>query len=337
MRWAAAIATLSLTLGAQGQNERVESLLRAIAEGGFIDRELATRELEAGAGVTLVDLESVLRRSDLSLEQRRRLSHAAERRFMLEPRAAMGISLGPVLDLGLQITGTTPGFDAAEKLRAEDIIASIGDLEIREQLDLQVAIISREPGSVVPVRVVRGGELLELELRLGSWSDLGPNAPLNPDTLARCWAYRSRSYAGAAQPPAIPSLGLPPGFGLDRALDGLPPGEPAELVVGGRPRHPPGRAAGLDMNRRLSSSPEDREQDYLELLTARLAELNASADSLRARIAQQAQFRDASRQRGDERHSQEYQRQIDEHERMLESVLSEIQRVNSERRRLSEP
>lgn len=337
MRRAAFIAAALLSCGAWAQTERVDALLLSIAQGGFIDRELATRELESGAGVRLVDLEGALRRADLSLEQRRRLYHAAERRFMLEPRAAMGISLGPVLDLGLQITGTTPGFDAAEKLRGEDIIASIGDLEIREQLDLQVAIISREPGSVVPVRVVRGGELLELELRLGAWSDLGPNAPLNPDTLARCWAYRSRSYAGAAQPPAVRSLGVPPGFGPDRAAGGLPPEEQADLVMGGRPRHPPGQAAGLDMNRRLSSSPEDREQDYLELLTSRIAELNASADSLRARITQQTQFRDASQRRGDERHTQEYQRQIDEHERMLESVLSEIQRVNSERRRLGEP
>ncbi|MEO1512118.1 MAG: PDZ domain-containing protein, partial [Planctomycetota bacterium] len=144
----------------------MDELIAALGSPRFVERELAAHALQNRNDVTLADLEAALLVDELSLEQRRRLSAAAKLRFETEPRAAMGITLGQMTDLGLPITGTTEGFDSTNWLRGGDIITSIDGVDIRSLEDLQVSIIANAPGARVPVRFIREGAAMEAEVEL---------------------------------------------------------------------------------------------------------------------------------------------------------------------------
>ncbi len=288
--------------GAVAQPDRsVGALIEQLDSPGFVERELATDDLLSLPEIALADLEAALTVDDLSLEQRRRLTRAARLRFLTEPRAAMGITLGPVNELGLQINGTTRGFDASNKLQAEDVITSIDGVAIRSLADLQVSIVANEPGAVVPVQYIRGGAAAETQLMLGSWRDL-PQAGVSPqpEVLELAWLHRSRDYRSLTEPGVVRTLGTP----QVGAPSGLPGGSRRGIrrdkpVAGGEARDGAARAVGIDVGRRLSPRLDERGTDFAGLVASTVRDLEARAQQKRDRIARLERDLERARQRGE--------------------------------------
>ncbi|MEO1583850.1 MAG: PDZ domain-containing protein [Planctomycetota bacterium] len=336
------IVAAACSLAAVGQQSELSSAERSIDElvasldsPSFVDRELAMRALQAGEGIALESIEAALIAGDLSVEQRRRLMQAARRRFWTSPRAAMGIVLGDVTDLGLQIQGTTAGFDAAEMLEAGDIIASIDGVAIRSLGDLQVAIVANAPGEVVPVVYLRDGAREESDIRLGSWGALGSgDARPRVEVMELAWAYRSRAYGPLVTAQPVPSLGVPP---RGEASD-LPAGARRGVrrdrpVAGGEARDGAADAAGIDVGRRLSAQQSDRRIDFASLVAARLRELEDRARSKRDRIRLlEADLARAEQQNDEDQISRATQR-IEDQRRELRVLDAEIERYRFVRSR----
>lgn len=296
MRCAALAISVLWVWPALGQNaDRSRELVEELASESFVTRELAEDELQSDPTLTLEDLERELGRDDLTDEQRLRLLKAASVRFAIEPRAAMGIDLSTEpSELGVRIDGTIAGFDSAEKLRANDIIAVIGDIEIRSQMDLQAAIVSRSPDEVVPVEVVRGAERLTFDIRLGPWSALSARGSVAQPSIETAWRYRSRGYAGKGEPEVIDFDADPmawnaaavrpwntQGGGRGAGGEALRP----LVVVGGEARPRPGSLAGVRLDRPLAPSARGRASDFPPMLRQELikAELDLAHTEERIR------------------------------------------------------
>ena len=295
------VACVLMASVAAAQPATVDELIAALDSPGFVDRELATHALQNLPTVTLAELEAALTVDALSLEQRRRLSAAAKLRFLTEPRAAMGITLGQISDLGLPITGTTEGFDSVNKLRGGDIITSIDGLEIRSLTDLQVSIIANAPGTVVPVRFIRDGGAMETALELGAWRDL-PQASSRPqlEVLEMAWRHRSRAYRALTEPETVPTLGEPVAGGPSALPGGSRRGVRRDTVVaGGEARDGATRAVGVDVNRRLSPKLDERDADFAGLVAATLLDLEERAQRQRDRIARLAVDVERAKSRND--------------------------------------
>ena len=336
-----AIGAAALVGASRGQDAVPAELLARLDEGGFVERELATRELETSPSFTLGDLETMLENPDLTPEQRRRLTGAARRRFFIEPRAAMGIMLGAMTDLGLTINGTTPGFPSTRVLRAEDIITVINHVGIRSTADLQVAIISASPGDVVPVEFIRNNRTQQAELELGSWADLGGQPAPSYDVLLLAWQQRTRQRRDTIDPPGVPGLLLERLPGAGEGEPSLPGAElPRETrrerpVIGGEPRDAAARAAGIALNRRLSQSAEERGSDYSRQLSEKLLDLEQRASDTRKRLEIARANLARSRERGDQRRIDDYQAQVDQHTRVLRLIEDNIRRAEAARDRVS--
>ena len=143
---------------------------------GLADRDRASSELCAAilacdlsglphvARLVEVSLADLAGRSDLSIEQRRRIVAALRERFMNTPRAAMGISFSPRGDAGVEVMQLTPGFPAAEQgaLQVGDVIVEIAGESVEGISDRQARqdrlrelIVSHDPGERVMLKVVR--------------------------------------------------------------------------------------------------------------------------------------------------------------------------------------
>lgn len=320
-------------LGSAGQSadEQVAELIAALDSESFVERELATNELRSRRTISLEDLEAALTVDELTLEQRRRLTMAAQIRFMTEPRAAMGITLGPVTEIGLRIEGTTRGFDAAEKLEPGDVISSIDGVEIRSLTDLQVSIVSNAPGAVVPVEYVREGVRGEVDVQLGSWGDL-PRTQGSPqrEVLMLSWLHRSRAYRSMTEPAAVPALGAP----VSGAPSSLPGGARRGVrrdrpVAGGEAREAAPQAVGIDVGRKLSSRLDERATDFAGLVASTLRDLEERAEQKRDRIARLERDASRAKERGDLEALDEYQERRDRLYRELGILLDQIDRYQS--------
>jgi len=321
-------------LGATAQESvTVEQLVEQLASESFVDRELAADELEYNAAISLDLLENQLARSDLGAEQRLRLYRAAMIRFVTEPRAAMGVNLSrEVNELGLRITGTVEGFDSINKLQNGDFISEINHWPIRATVDLQVAVISRSPGEVVPIVVVRGEQRFTADIELGAWSDLPNTGALQRSALQAAWLHRSRGYA---------QLGLPEVIDYDAELEAWEAaankswtgptlrrdssGAPLRqmVIVGGEARPRPGALAGVTLDRPLSRSARGRASDFPPMLRAHLTKAEMEIVAMQERI-RRAQLQLEIYQRNGAR-----RQQIEQATSQLESfqmALAELQR-----------
>ncbi len=286
------------SLPAAGQSaDRIARLMQDLDSPSFVTRELAEDELEFDRSLTLDMLEEQLRRDDISQEQRIRLLKAASMRFSSEPRAAMGIQLSSEInELGLKINGPVEGFDAMGKLQANDIVSVIGELPIRSSADLQAAIISRSPGEVVPVEIVRAAERLTIDIRLGAWSELSTPGGIPRASVEAAWVYRSRDYAGKDEPEIIDfdvdinawnAAASRPWGGQGPRRDSGVAIRPM-IVVGGEARPRPGAMAGVRLDRPLAASARGRASDFPPLLKQELikAEIDIIATQERIRRLQ---------------------------------------------------
>jgi S1-C subfamily serine protease len=85
-----------------------------------------------------------------------------------------GTYLGSVPDFspverGVKLSGVTPGSPADKAgVRAGDIIVGMGQLEVADLQGLTDALRAHKAGDIVPLRLIRDGKALALEVTLGS-------------------------------------------------------------------------------------------------------------------------------------------------------------------------
>lgn len=196
-----AVSTVAL---AQPRSDTVTQLLAQMNSDRLADREASERSMAQLPGLTLSQIERLAGDPARSPEQLHRLRQVARRLFDTRPLAGMGVQFQGFSDEGVIIGDTIDGFPAKGVLVPLDTIFSCNGEPMRTQDDLRWAILSRDPGDVVQLGVTRGTTNLELEVRLGTFTDL-PNAirPTSVD-LAFAFAVRWQRVVGEPLSNAIP-------------------------------------------------------------------------------------------------------------------------------------
>ncbi|HZW10832.1 MAG TPA: PDZ domain-containing protein [Phycisphaerales bacterium] len=255
----------------------IEQLLARLDDPIFSVRERATFDLANRDDLTLGRAEQMLADPGLSPEQRLRLSAAALALFMRGPRPAMGISfaLGGEPDAAV-VEQPQAGFHAAEVLRHNDRVLEADGVPITDQPTFRALILSHAPGDTMPLKIMRDGAELEVEVRLGSFADLRTGAPRGGDLLSAWRMRRARGAGGAASDPIVPEAGA---RGPEARIPGretpewravfASPDAPDTLVIGGQARQSADLSltelAGLDAARTRIVEAGARGQDDLEL------------------------------------------------------------------------
>lgn len=204
-------------------------------------RESAQAVIETLDGGMLPAIERALTDNSLDVEQRQRLVRAGADVFARSPRAAMGIQFGGPSQDGVVIQNTVDAgdFDAQIKLAANDIILEAGGEPMKGMDDLRIAIISRDPGEVVPLKVMRSGEVIEVAVELGSFANL-TTARIDSATVQRSWAARlARRGVGVDVPTLSFVDGASPDAGVAR--------EPRDIEAGAAVRDQAGRGSGRQL------------------------------------------------------------------------------------------
>jgi len=329
-----------VALPADGQDaDRVRKLVDDLNSLSFITRELAEDDLEFDRSLAFEELEDQLRRDDLTQEQRIRLLKAASVRFTSEPRGAMGIQMADVNELGLRISKSIEGFDAFNKIQVNDIIAKIGELPIRSTTDLQAAIISRSPGDVVPVEIVRGAERITVDIELGAWSQLSTPGGIPRGQLESGWIYRSRDYAGKDEPEVIDfdadlnawnAAAMRPWGGQGSRRETGEPIRPM-VVVGGEARPRPGAMAGVRLDRPLAASARGRASDFPPMLKQELTKAEIDIIATQERIRRlQVQLEVYKQNGSNPRQIQQVEAQITEFEQIMDELNRRADRLRQE-------
>lgn len=229
----------------QAEGAAQRSLDAVIADLGapeFEVRERASAELR-DRGATLEELEGLLvggGGDKLSPEQRARVSEVAREVFSQSPRAAMGVSFGLLRGFEapaspLTISNVFEQFPSSRVLKAGDDLVAVAGVSVRGLtatgglgMDcVRPYIICHDPGDVVKMTVIRGGEEVTLDVPLGRFSNLpvagGNMEQLASADLAAAWKLRLGSRAGALanvlQAPVLPALEDRLAGAIDRELN----------------------------------------------------------------------------------------------------------------------
>jgi S1-C subfamily serine protease len=73
------------------------------------------------------------------------------------------------VERGVKLSGVTPGSPGDKAgLRAGDIVVGMGTHDVADLQGLTDALRAHKPGDTVPLRVIRDGKSLTLEVTLGS-------------------------------------------------------------------------------------------------------------------------------------------------------------------------
>lgn len=180
----------------QPDESAVQDAIARLDSDSLADRESAELALATMPGLRLASLERMARELVLSPEQVLRLRQVGRRLFDGRGLAGMGVQFAGFGPDGVQIQDTIEGFEAAIKLRPLDIIQTVQGKRVSTQDDLRWEILSREPGEVLRLGVLRDGQSLTIDVALGLFEDL-PNAqrPTSTD-LARAFAERWERNVG---------------------------------------------------------------------------------------------------------------------------------------------
>ncbi len=225
--WAQALqAPAPESLEAPMEPAPLAEVMERLGSERVADRELASFEL-LNPGYTEAELLAYLSQG-LDPERANRLRAALYDRFKRADHAAIGITFNTRDTAGPRIVGpedggpaVRPDFPAgrAGLLREGDLLLEIDgvkfvtrtrgeDGEVVEQgeadpsegtvtnstLGMRMVILSRRPGETVPMRLLRDGQEIEVEVELGAWSSLGNsfNARVHEDEYRAAWEHRLR-------------------------------------------------------------------------------------------------------------------------------------------------
>jgi len=159
--------------------------------------EALTRQVLRPSFVNTSMIHRLIADPDLSPEQRARLILVDRASFAQGPRAAMGIRFANSDGTGIGIGETFKKFPSYKVLQAGDVILTAGDEPMVTQDDLRLAILSRDPGELLPVTIQRGDEVIEIDVELGYYDHLD-QPPLPERTLEMAWSKRvTRLWANA--------------------------------------------------------------------------------------------------------------------------------------------
>lgn len=177
----------------------IERLVEELGSSDWSTRERAGQALRVAEGFTVGRIEETLARPGLDAERRARLHALGEERFRGSPRGALGVrfAMERFDQRGLEIAAVFPTFPAAKVLQAKDVILAINGVGVADSIAVRPLIISRDPGDVLRVRVLREGEIVDVEAPLGDFARLGqPNQPtdLTLEELRRAWLVRSAGW-----------------------------------------------------------------------------------------------------------------------------------------------
>ncbi|MEC9373054.1 MAG: PDZ domain-containing protein [Planctomycetota bacterium] len=288
-------------------SETVRLLVADLDSDSYHNRESATRSI-AALPVSLEEfVEALPDDLDLAPEQAVRLDEALFVRFRETPRAGLGVQMeGPTEGRGIALARIIETFPASEFLESADIVIAVDGVEVTYPETLayfQASIVSRDPGQALDLKVLRDGEVLDLRVPLGRFSDLNQNGAIRSDVLTNAWdlrrarlglALQNTDVIRPANAPAVWPVGQAP-----RAHRENP-----NILAGGRPFTQPGYAwsgesdlpRGLvrpDGNRLIVRAELNGEQQLEAIRNARLEQVRRLTEQRQA--AQQAAQEAAAR------------------------------------------
>jgi hypothetical protein len=238
-------------------------LLRELASPDAETRERAQEQIVGRADLKLKDLDALILDGTLSPEAYFRCVGAARPKFESSPRGAMGVSFS-LERRGLNIVQSAmEGFPSVKVLRPGDRIVEIDGWQpdpYRSDFmsggSARPFIISRDPGDVIPLKIIRDGQEVQVDLELGKFSDLKNTNPLSDSELKAAWDVRRGRYQKSLpviNGPATEESGLESADLHDQqiGLDAVN-GQVTPAAGGGQSRT--GRTLD-DLNERLASRP----------------------------------------------------------------------------------
>jgi hypothetical protein len=166
-----------------GQLEQLDAagLAKLLDDADVSIRQRAEDVLSGREDVSLGVIEDLLR-GELSPEALLRLERVGLSRFVRTPRGALGVQFDTTTIGRTVIESTTPGFDSGRVFKPGDEILAIEGETIQHELvsdsgfggrsPIRPLVISRDPGQRVKVTINRRGEIMDVELELGSFDRL---------------------------------------------------------------------------------------------------------------------------------------------------------------------
>lgn len=183
--------------------EELARLVRELGADDFQKREAATARLCVAALAPEDILRALPADDSLCLEARARLQTVLLERFEKTPRAGLGASFNrDSSGAGIVLQLVVAEFPARDFLQAGDILTDVDGMSLGQdngQFLLRAAILSRDPGELLPLTVMREGRRTAVRVPLGSYSDLQNSQIVDRETLQMAWEMRLRRL-GLARP-----------------------------------------------------------------------------------------------------------------------------------------
>lgn len=171
----------------------MRELIDLLGEDTWVSRDQAMIDLARLADeIPFSQLESYLQDPTLTLEQRTRIYQACMLRFHIHPKAGLGVAFGNVQvgAIELQPIQNDPRFPASKMLNPGDLLAKVEGQIVSNSFDVRAQILSREPGDSLPVTIIRANRVLNLDLPLGSFTQLTGAARVDPPLAQRALSHR---------------------------------------------------------------------------------------------------------------------------------------------------
>ncbi|MGH7130958.1 MAG: PDZ domain-containing protein [Phycisphaerales bacterium] len=250
--------TVSLALCASAHTSadtpaEVSKLVDSLRADAVAQREAAATALADRPDLELPQIGEILRRNDLTPEQRLRLENIARNKFIRSPRGALGVRFAD-LSAEAAIQQTYEKFPSSKVLKPGDVITAIEGVPMISpdgslRPNCRPFIIAADPGDSIRVTVRRDGQTLDLDCPLGRFNDLdngmrwaGASA-FQPGDIEAAWSIRAAKLTGRSAPEPVASgvatdEWTPRGRALvereaeqrDMSVKGAP------VVAGGQPR-----------------------------------------------------------------------------------------------------
>lgn len=199
----------------------VNKLVDSLRADSVAQREAASTALADRPDLELAQLGEILRRNDLTPEQRLRLENIARDKFVRSPRGALGVQFAE-LSAEAAIQATFEKFPSSKVLKPGDVITAIDGVPMISadgymRPNCRPFIIASDPGESIRVTVRREGQTLDLDCPLGRFNDLnngarwaGAGSVFQPGDIEAAWSIRSARLTGKTAPEPVAS-GVAPG------------------------------------------------------------------------------------------------------------------------------
>lgn len=177
--------------------EQLDAILAELASEEFTAREAATERLATDARIPTEQLEALAGSGNLDPEPQARVLEALRRRFVAQPRPAIGITMQqPGGGEGVAINNVDQRFPAFNVLQAGDVVLDIAGQSLADAVGgsdiLRTVVLSFVPGEEIPLTILRNGQQLNVLAPLGLFDDLTRTAAFSEDALAPSWDIRMR-------------------------------------------------------------------------------------------------------------------------------------------------